>query len=387
MAKNARRKDGYYRYWYKGKQFLGKTDQEAKQKRDEYKYECEHGIERPEPISVFDLAEKWLPVAKAGVGRGTYNQYATIMEKLTEVVGNKLVSAVSPADIKKVWASYVGLSQSYINKAKFLYKAFFQHAIDNRYCLSNPMLAESSKPHKGTKGTHRCLTETEVNLIETVPHRCQAGVMFMLKAGLRRGEILALQKSDIHDDRIWVLKAVSFVHNRPVLKDTKNESSERSVPLFEPLKPFIDGIEKYVFPDEKGTICSESAFDRAWDSYLSTLSANLNGVQKRWYHLTRDWKQSHPKEYKKYLSLKEAGMNDKAEEYRLTGWREISFRPHDLRHTFVTFCRDNGVDIKVCIDWCGHASERMILEIYDHPSSNRELDAIKKLYPGTVEKQ
>ena len=387
MAKNAKRKDGYYRYWYKGKQFLGKTDQEAKQKRDEYKYECEHGIERPEPISVFDLAEKWLPVAKAGVGRGTYNQYATIMEKLTEVVGNKLVSAVSPADIKKVWASYVGLSQSYINKAKFLYKAFFQYAIDNRYCLSNPMLAESSKPHKGTKGTHRCLTETEVNLIETVPHRCQAGVMFMLKAGLRRGEILALQKSDIHDDRIWVLKAVSFVHNRPVLKDTKNESSERSVPLFEPLKPFIDGIEKYVFPDEKGTICSESAFDRAWDSYLSTLSANLNGVQKRWYHLTRDWKQSHPKEYKKYLSLKEAGMNDKAEEYRLTGWREISFRPHDLRHTFVTFCRDNGVDIKVCIDWCGHASERMILEIYDHPSSNRELDAIKKLYPGTVEKQ
>ena len=387
MAKNARRKDGYYRYWYKGKQFLGKTDQEAKQKRDEYKYECEHGIERPEPISVFDLAEKWLPVAKAGIGRGTYNQYATIMEKLTEVVGNKLVSAVSPADIKKVWASYVGLSQSYINKAKFLYKAFFQHAIDNRYCLSNPMLAESSKPHKGTKGTHRCLTETEVNLIETVPHRCQAGVMFMLKAGLRRGEVLALQKSDIHDDRIWVLKAVSFVHNRPVLKDTKNESSERSVPLFEPLKPFIDGMEKYVFPDEKGTICSESAFDRAWDSYLSTLSANLNGAQKRWYHLTRDWKQSHPKEYKKYLSLKETGMNDKAEEYRLTGWREISFRPHDLRHTFVTFCRDNGVDIKVCIDWCGHASERMILEIYDHPSANRELDAIKKLYPDTVEKQ
>lgn len=386
MQKSNQRKDGYYRYWYKGKQFVGKTDPEAKAKRDEYKYECEHGIERPSPISVFDLADKWLPVAKAGVGKGTYNQYATIMEKMTEAIGNKLVSAVSPADIKKVWVSYVGLSQSYIDKAKFLYKSFFQYAIDNRYCKSNPMFSASSKPHRGTKGTHRCLTETEVKLIETVPHRCQAGVMFMLKAGLRRGETLALQKTDIYDERIWVTKAVKFVNNRPVVKETKNESSERSLPFFAPLKPFYDGIGKYVFPDENGNICSETAFNRAWESYLATLSANYNGIQKRWYHLTRDWKQSHPKEYQKYLSYKEAGMNDLAEEYRLTGWREISFRPHDLRHTFVTVCRDSGVDIRVCIDWCGHASERMILEIYDHPSEKREQSAIDQLY-GTVQKQ
>ena len=371
----------YYRAWYKGIRFNGRTPEEAKKKRDDYKYECEHGIERPDPISVFDLADKWLPVAKAGVDKGTYNQYATIMEKMTGTIGNKLVSAVSPADIKQVWVSYVGLSQSYIDKAKFLYKSFFQYAIDNRFCNRNPMLSESSKPHRGTKGTHRCLTDTEVHLIETVPHRCQAGVMFMLKAGLRRGEVLALQKTDIYDDRIWVLKAVKFVNNRPVLKDTKNESSERSVPFFAPLKPFYDGIEKYVFPDEKGHMCSETAFNRAWESYLSELSAHYNGIQKRWYHLTKDWKQSHPKEYQKYLSLKEAGLDDKADEYRLTGWREISFRPHDLRHTFVTACRDSGVDIKVCIDWCGHSSERMILEIYDHPSTGRENKAVELLYP------
>ena len=203
MAKLKKRSDGYFTAWYHGKQFTAKTEAEAKRKRDQYRYECEHGIERPDPISVFDLADQWLPVAKAGTGKGTYNQYASIMEKMTGIIGDKLVSAVSPADIKKVWTAYVGLSQSYISKAKFLYKAFFQYAIDNRYCISNPMSAESAKPHKGTKGTHRCLTETEIKLVETVPHRVQTAAMFMLKAGLRRGEILALQKSDIHDDRIW----------------------------------------------------------------------------------------------------------------------------------------------------------------------------------------
>ena len=385
MAKLKKRKDGYYCAWYKGKQFLGKTASEAETKRDNYKYECEHGIEKPDPITVFDLAEQWLPVAKAGVGKGTYNQYATIMEKMAEVVGDKYVSSVSPADVKKIWKSYVGLSQSYIDKAKFLYRSFFQYAIDNKYCLTNPMLAESSKPHKGSKGTHRCLTETEIRLIETVPHRVQVGAMFMLKAGLRRGEVLALKKSDIHDDRIYVLKAISFVNNRPVEKDTKNESSERSVPLFAPLKPFIDNIQKLVLPDEHGKTCSETAFNRAWQSYMTDLSTHLNGCHKRWWHLTKEWKQEHPDEYQHYLALKKKNKEE-AEEYRLQGWTDVHFRPHDCRHTFVTVGRDKGVDLKVMIAWCGHASEKMVLEIYDHPSASREQTAVS-LMDETIEKQ
>lgn len=375
MGKLKKRKDGYYCAWYKGKQFLGRTIPEAEAKRDNYKYECEHGIEKPEPITVFDLAASWLPVAKASVGKGTYNQYVSIMEKMTGIVGDKYVHSVTVSDIKKIWASYVGLSQSYIDKAKFLYRSFFQYAIDNKYCMTSPMFAESSKPHRGTKGTHRCLTETEINLIETVPHRVQVGAMFMLKAGLRRGEILALKKSDIHDDRIFITKAISFVNNRPVEKDTKNESSERSVPLFAPLKPFIDDINKLVFPDENGKVCSESAFQRAWESYLTELSTHYNGQHKRWYHLTKEWKENHPDEYAKYLELKKKNKEE-AEEYRLTGWKDISFRPHDLRHTFVTVGRDKGVDLKVMISWCGHASEKMVLEIYDHPSAKREQTAV-----------
>lgn len=376
MAKAKKRSDGYYCKWYKGKQFLGRTEAEAAAKRDEYKYECEHGIEKQKPITVYDLADQWLPVAKANVGKGTYNQYATVMDKLIEVTGNKLVSAVTPADIKKVWASYKGLSQSYISKAKFLYKSFFQHAIDNNYCRTNPMLAESSKPHRGTKGSHRALTEREISLIESVPHRVQTAAMIMLKAGLRRGEVLALQKKDIHDDRIWISKAISFVNNRPVEGGTKNESSERTVPLFGPLKPFLSSIDKYVLPDEHGKVCSETAFSRAWESYLSDLSAYANGESKRWFHRTNEWKQAHPKEYAHYLELKEKDPAE-AEEYRLADWEEISFRPHDLRHTFVTTCRDRGVDLRICIDWCGHSSEKMIIEIYDHPSAQREKNAMK----------
>ena len=332
MAKLKQRSDGYYCAWYKGRQFLGKTESEARQKRDNYRYECEHGIEKPEIITVFDLAEKWLPVAKAGVSNTTYNQYTTILEKLTDAIGDKYVAAVTPADISRVWTGYVGKSQSYINKAVFLYKSFFQYAMENRYCTFNPVLSDSAKPHKGSKGSHRQLTKEEVHLIETVPHRVQAAAMFMLKAGLRRGEVLALRKEDIYDDRIHVHSAVKFIGNRPMVGQTKNESSMRTVPLFAPLIPFIDSISDYVLPDADGNICSETAFKRAWDSYLHTLSMVSN--------------------------------------------HKISFRPHDLRHTFVTVARDKGIDPKTVMLWCGHSSERMILQIYDHISEDREQQMI-----------
>lgn len=328
MPKLKKRSDGYFCAWYKGKQFLGRTESEARQKRDRYKLECENGIERMDPVTVYELASSWLPVAKAGTSKTTYNQYATILEKLTETIGEKYVSAVSPADIKRVWLSFVGKSQSYINKASFLYKSLFQYAMENRYCSFNPVLSISAKPHRGSKGTHRCLTKEEINLIETVPHRVQPAAMFMLKAGLRRGEVLALRKEDIYDDRIWVTKAVKFVNNRPVVGSTKNESSERSVPLFAPLKPFIGTMDGYCFPDADGDLCSETAFQWAWESYLKALSC--------------------------------------------VAGHEISFRPHDLRHTFCTTARDKGIDINTVRSWLGHSSERMILQIYDHLSEDRE---------------
>lgn len=368
--------NGLYRYWYKGKQFWGQTDKEAKEKRDNYKYECEHGIEKQEPITVIDLADKWMET-KAGIDPRTYNQYATVMEKMTDTIGEKYVSAVSSADIKTVWKKFDGLSQSYISKGRFLFKGFFQYAMENNYCQSNPMLSDSAKPHSGTKGTHRCLTKTEQRLVETVPHRCQTAALVMMKAGLRRSEILALQKSDIHDNRIWVRKAIKFVNNRPVTGRTKNESSSRSVPLFASLEPFISHAPSgYILPDKNGGVCSETAFVRVWESYMTDLSATYNGCHKRWYHLTKEWKQEHPEEYAHYLELKRKDKQ-KAETYRLQGWVDICFRPHDLRHTFVTACRDKGIDIRVCMDWCGHGSEKMILEIYDHPSESRESTAVK----------
>ena len=336
MPKLKQRNDGYFRTWYKGKQFLGKTQAEAEAKRDAYKYECEHGIERIESITLFDFVARWLPVAKANVNRNTYNHYAHLMEILTDICGEKQISAVKPSDIKLAWKEMIGRSHSYIQAAHHLYVSMFNSAIEEGYCRSNPMFTTTAKPHTGTKGSHRCLTDEEINLIETTPHRMQCAAMFMLKAGLRRGEALALTKEDIHDDRIWVTKAVKLADNTPVIGSTKNESSVRSVPLFAPLKPFADNMGEHILTKQRtGELSTRGTFERCWQSYMSCLSK----------------KAGHP----------------------------IRFRSHDCRHTFITKARDKGIDIHIVMDWVGHASERMILRIYDHPSTDREISAIRMM--------
>ena len=332
MARLKKREDGYYRAWYKGRQFLGKTVAEAEAKRNAYQYECEHGIEGLKQISLFDFVDQWLPVSKANVTRHTYNHYATILEVLTDECGDKMISAVTPYDIKKVYKQFIGKSQSYINKARYLYNGMFNAAVEEGYCRSNPCMAKSAKPYKGTKGTHRCLTAEEINLIETTPHRMQFAAMMMLKAGLRRGEMLAITKDNIHDDRIWVTESVQFSNNQPQIGKPKTDSSVRSVPLFAPLKPFVDSMDKYVFSSAKGEIATKKSFEQCWVSYMNCLSA----------------KAGHP----------------------------ISLRCHDCRHTFITKARDKGIDLHIVMNWVGHSSEKMILQIYDHPSAERESNAI-----------
>ena len=214
MPKIKKRSDGYYRVWFNGKQFLGKTLAEAEAKRRTFIYEYEHGIEQLKKITLFDYVEQWLPVAKPDVTRHTYNHYAYIMEYLTDQCGNKLISAVTPSDIKKVWSKFTGKSQSYINKARYLYNDMFDSAVEDGCCRFNPCKSKTVKPVKGTKGTHRCLTNEEINLIETTPHRMQLCAMLMLKEGVRRGEALALTKDDFHDNRIWITKAIKFANKR-----------------------------------------------------------------------------------------------------------------------------------------------------------------------------
>ena len=331
------RSDGRYACRYKNKFFYGKTPEEAKQQRKEYIKKEQSGRLLRRELTVREYAVKWLPLYKGGVSEKCYNDYAKQLEALFPFIGDKHLSQVTVDDAAAVWKHYSGYSASTIKRARMLYIALFDTAIENELCFKNPFKSRFNHPPRGSAGSHRALTPDEVQLILRVPHRFQLAVLVMLYAGLRRGEVLALSSDDIDlvNNVIHVNKAVRYDSNQPIISDPKTEAGVRTIPVLSVLRPFLTGHVGLIAPSASGSIMSEVAFRRAWQSYISALSAAAG----------------HP----------------------------VNIRPHDLRHTYCTMLVDAGVPLKQAMCWLGHADEKMIMRIYDHIHNERTRSSVQQV--------
>ena len=368
-----KRKDGRFACRYKGIWFYGDSDEEALNARTEYKrLEAEGLLQMVNGPTVRQYASKWLPLHKSGVSEKTYNDYAKQIDALISCIGSMPISKVTVDDAKSVYTShYAGYSESTVKRAKMLFVDLFDAALENDLCKKNPFRSKKAQPDKGEEGSHRAITPEERKLILETEHPFRAAVMVMLYAGLRRGEALALSIDEDVDAEaclIHVRHAVRFDSNQPILTDPKTEAGEREVALFSILKNELKGKKGLLAPSKKGKLMSESAFTSAWHSYIHTVECRMNGVnQKRWYGRTRE----HKKRIEQAAELRKRGMEEEARKIDLPPWQHFTVRPHDLRHSYCTMLRDAGVDMKQAMIWMGHADEKMILQIYDHPSDER----------------
>ena len=330
------RADGRFRCKYHGVQFYGSSPEEAAAKRDEYKrLEAAGEYQRENGVTVSAYAEKWLPLHKAGVSPKCYNDYKKQLDALVDVIGEMKMKSVTVDDAAAVWTHYAGYSASTIHRAKMLYVALFDSAIENDICRKNPFRGRFAQPPKGTSGTHRCITDEEKRLILTTPHRVQLAAVIMLFAGLRRGEVLALTRKDIKPQTISVTKAVRFVGNKPTIEAPKTASGKREVPILSTARPYLENAPERILSTQNGGLMTSTAWKRAWDSYLHAMS--------------------------------------------VAAGNPVSIRPHDLRHTYCTMLRDAGVDMKQAMLWMGHSDEKMILHIYDHVTDSRTEKSVSQV--------
>ena len=341
------RKDGRFKCKYKGIQFMGDTQSEAFAKRDAYKKQLEAGIRADASgITVAQYAEQWLKTYKSGTGIRTHNEHVRELNTLIKIIGPKPLKEVVPSDIQTVFNQRAGNSASYIRHLSQTVKGLFASAVADRLITFNPCSA--TNPPKGPTGTHRAIEAWERELILDSSHSFKPAIMVMLYAGLRRGEALALNVDrdvDFQRMTLTVREAVRFESNTAVIVSPKTDAGERTIPLLDILAKELREIHGLVAPSAAGLIMSETAFRRAWDSYITHLENKLNGDSKRWYgHRAgqeKDYCEKHP-------------------------WKEITIRPHDLRHSYCTMLYNAGIDLKTAMLWMGHADQTMTLRIYTH---------------------
>lgn len=162
------------------------------------------------------------------------------------------------------------------------------------------------------------------------------GILLCLYSGLRIGELIALQWSDI-DFTKGILTVSKSCHDGKaglIIDEPKTATSRRVIPLPKQLLPILKGIKKK----------SHSPF---------VVSANGKPVSVRSYQRSFE------------LLLKRLKITHK-------GF-------HSLRHTFATRALECGMDVKTLSEILGHKNPTVTLNRYTHSLMEHKADMMNRL--------
>ena len=367
-----KRKDGRYACRYKDVWFYSSvSSDDALAQRKAFREELKRG--RVAVYFVREYAENWFERAYPNISPSTKRGLKTHLEKLLKAIGETPIAEVRPSDIKAVYSSaYNGLSNSYIKAGKQLFSSLFDAAVADGLILSNPARDKTAKPHKGTVGGHRSITDQERTWIETLctDHRAYPVAMTMLYSGIRPQEAKALN----------IDRDVDFVNDTITIRNTahidrengqkyafsakgKTERANRQVPLLPPLKSALAGRHGYLVTSAHGERITRTTWRVLWNSYRTCMETAINGLDRRWYGRT--------KEHKAILA---AGGT-------LPPWVPFTVTPYDLRHSFATMCRSMKppIELHTVIAWMGHADAKLILSVYDSVTDDRDKSEAERL--------
>lgn len=385
-AKNAKRSDGRlqskiylgdgkYKYVYADNQ------RELDRKVQEVKIKIGKGIDISAERDTFGKwAERWLKKKKGKISEGRYQTYAIRVKKMDDI-SNIPISELTVSDCQDIIDKYTseGAAHKTLKEYKSVMSQICQYAIVNRVMDFNPVQGIELPPEyiqdDEDKESRRALTaEEQTWIITPTNHRAHTAAMIMLFAGLRRGELLALNWSDINIPKrtITVNKAVAMEKDIPKIKPcTKTKSGMRTVNIPPILADYLkDQRSKaktmLVCPNTKGSLMSGSSWRKLWNSYLKELNfrfGDFDGI------LVTDSKGG-IKEFKKPQSLK-------APEKIPMVIPQIT--AHWLRHTFITNMYLAGVDVMTAKEQAGHADITTTMEIYTHLNADHKENQMSKL--------
>lgn len=341
-----------YRYLY------GKTYLEAKGKKQAAVAELRAGKARSaalRKITFGQLTREWLEGKRGRVKESTWANYANAVERhLMPELGGIYVTALTADFLEQFLLRKLnqgrldgrgGLSAKTVADLRSLLKLILQYAQSKGFAGMGDfhLPAPAGRPPK-----IQTLTKREQEKLERVlfsdPKPLHLGILIALYAGLRIGEVCALQWGDFRfeEGTVSVSKTLLRIQDpqpgakaktKVVIDLPKTPSSNRVIPL-------PDFILSYYKMNRRGKDC-----------YLLTGTERF--MEPR----------ACLERYKRVL--------------RLAGVGEHNF--HTLRHTFATRCVENGFDIKSLSEIMGHSSVTVTMQRYVHPSMELKREQMNKL--------
>lgn len=309
--------------------FYGKTRIEAEQKKAEYLAQTT-GKAIYSDITLSEWIDEYLRVYPSHANPLYHAQNIVPYNRLKTALGTRPLVSIREADLQMFMNGMKKYSASTISKQMQVTKSVFQKARKNRLISDDP--ADDLSAPVGTKGTHRALTKQEIEIILNNWQSVYSGiwVMLMLFAGLRRGEMIAIDWSDVDlSERTLTVRQVGVIVSNKVIIEhrTKTRAGSRIIPIGQPL---LEALLSIPPKQRSGFICLSA------HRQPLTETAVRRGIE---------------------MFQKKAG---------------ISFRCHDLRHTFCSLLYDGNVDVQTAAYLMGHSDVMVTMRIYTHLSEERK---------------
>ncbi len=304
-------------------------------------------------------AKKWFETEKASCGIRTKEMYETaVFSHIIPSIGDIRLKELKKSDIKKMLNERMGhrrtCEQIRMTIRQMLFAAIDDHLLYKHVGLNiklAPAVKNKKRPlsdieKKALKrmATHEDVASDEDNEKKIIPFTDKENlfVYILLYCGLRRGEILALSRSDIDlkSEIISINNVVTFDHGRPVLKSIpKTDAGIRDLPIPNELKslliPYLKNLGGlYLFEMErKPGLMSKSSYDKFWSHIVNkiNLAAGGTNVLKAIHGLTA----------------------------------------HVFRHNYATMLYYAGVDAIEAQKLLGHSDIRLTMNIYTHLDKNK----------------
>jgi len=287
-------------------------------------------------ITVKDWGEKWWKVAKEGkTGASSQEGYVSAMNNyIFKHMGNKKLIEIKLINVQELINKMGrdGKSKSLQHKVLITLNGMFRYAMKNGMLVGNP--AEFAEYYEVPVKEIDALEPAQIRELlklckdwkrskySTRADRAELAIHMGMFLGLRRGELIAVQWTDLDKETktIHISRAVELVYNSPENKDTtKSPAGDRIVPVPDHLWAMLENTKKtsiYILPSAKGTQMSKISFRRMLEPIQDELS--------------------------------------------------FDFTFHMLRHTYATLLEKMKVSPKMCQYLLGHATESTTKKIYTH---------------------
>lgn len=270
--------------------------------------------------------EKWLQLFKIhAVKQVTIADYHKTMKNVPEEIMEKRLDTITVMDIVLLLDKID--KERTKQKTYELLKMIMDKAVDMDILKVNVINKLDKPKHVREKGI--ALSEKEQEVFLSASSSNMYGDLFKvtLLEGLRIGEVLALTGEDLNFDNktIKVDKAMS----RDKLDTTKNDQSNRLVPMFDVTLPILQKYKGY-------------GSRRLFPITYSVAQKNMKDI----------------------LSIAELPS-------------EVSI--HDLRHSFITKCKNKGIPEHVIQSWVGHEiGSKVTSTRYTHMTEEANVQFIAK---------